>query len=337
MSDDQLFIEELVVHILDGSLGVPIVSDESHPQSAEISDFIKKHITRILKDPSLKKSEFTNDSNSIKNVCKVLQNKEINFLDATKQIAITLYELISKHPDIPSADLVCSIFKLNNISYLGIIKFNYRPSYIHYVGEGDKGKVNSIIKQKTCLPNENQKVDEGFFINLNDLSIKLIEKAYLIDDKKQHYLSSLFLECTSELSGKEKVKILEKVTENCINKYYGESNVDKRATFKRIINENIEDQMKVDIEEIAETVFGNIPEIKDTYIEEVNKKGIKEKEFVVNYDRNKNLYKKQKIVTDSGIEINVPIVDVNNKDKVEFLNNADGTISILLKNIKKIN
>ena len=46
--------------------------------------------------------------------------------------------------------------------------------------------------------------------------------------------------------------------------------------------------------------------------------------------------KVQKIKTDKGIEIIIPVDYMNSKEYVEFRNHPDGTISIQLKNITHI-
>ena len=48
-------------------------------------------------------------------------------------------------------------------------------------------------------------------------------------------------------------------------------------------------------------------------------------------------FEKQRITTDSGIEITIPMEEYRNPDKVEFITNPDGTISVLIKNIGKLN
>ncbi|WP_405352536.1 hypothetical protein [Ruminococcus sp.] len=46
--------------------------------------------------------------------------------------------------------------------------------------------------------------------------------------------------------------------------------------------------------------------------------------------------KSQKIKTDTGIEITVPVEYFEDDRYIEFINNNDGTISIALKNIGKL-
>ena len=47
-------------------------------------------------------------------------------------------------------------------------------------------------------------------------------------------------------------------------------------------------------------------------------------------------FQKQHLLTDTGIEITIPMEEYENPDRVEFLTNPDGTISVLIKNVGKL-
>ena len=44
-------------------------------------------------------------------------------------------------------------------------------------------------------------------------------------------------------------------------------------------------------------------------------------------------FQKQHLTTDTGIEITIPMEEYKDPEKVEFITNLDGTISVLIKNI----
>ena len=48
-------------------------------------------------------------------------------------------------------------------------------------------------------------------------------------------------------------------------------------------------------------------------------------------------FQKQKLTTDTGIEITIPMEEYRTPDHVEFITNMDGTISVLIKNIGLLN
>ena len=47
-------------------------------------------------------------------------------------------------------------------------------------------------------------------------------------------------------------------------------------------------------------------------------------------------FQKQHLTTDTGIEITIPMEEYKNPDRVEFLTNPDGTVSVLIKNIGRL-
>ena len=44
-------------------------------------------------------------------------------------------------------------------------------------------------------------------------------------------------------------------------------------------------------------------------------------------------FRKQRLVTDTGIEITIPMAEYGDPDRVEFIANEDGTVLVLIKNI----
>lgn len=333
--DSNIIVKKLIVHVLDVSVGTPVLANLEYNLDSDITEYVESHILKIFKDIDLKKVYFEDDYNKIKENCLKLKNSQGDFIDVSKDIASILYLFMNQNPDIPSADLVCTLFEKDDCEYLGILKFNYKESYIHFIQEDEDGRDVKIIKQKTALPTSTQKIDECIIINMNDLSILLKEKKYEIDGEKQLYLSTRILQSTEMLSDKEKVDIINKASKKVVKKYCNDD-VTKMAEIRNAIVESVEDSNTINIEEIGDKVFTGNSEMKRIYNEEIEKRGLKEKSVAVNENIEKKINKKQRLVTDDGIEIKLPAAYMTRKDKVEFVANLDGTISILLKNISEI-
>lgn len=333
MEEQQLEIQKMIVHILDNNLEIPVLSEVEHPLEDDIKEFLEKHILRVFNDGSLRPARFNEGPNRVKDIC--ISYNLHTFIDDSKELSEILFDLIKINPDIPPADIMFSIFIYEGRNYLGIFKLNYRNSYIHNVDQIDDKVVNSIVKQRTSLPNENQKVDECVLIDLTTLDINLLEKEYEINGEKMYYLSRLFLKCSSKKSEKEKVKILTKTTKKFLENNF-EGDYEKVGEAKKAVAESLKTKDEVDLDEVASNIFKNNIEMKKEYIDTMEKEGLEEKNFKVREQIQRRNFKKQKIVTDTGIEINVPIELFDDKDKIEFINNVDGTISIVLKQIGNV-
>lgn len=329
-------LKDVILHILDQDAQMPILSKETHPlDNGEIVDFFQGHIIKVLKDNSLKKAYFNEEESFMRDLCdKLLEGME-NFKEVSCLIAENLYSIMQKHQEIPSADLACLVFDIDGKAHLGIFKFNYRSSYIHFVETIGGEPLNKVVKQRTTLPGDGQKVDECIIIKLEDYSISILEKKYEIDGEKQNYLSTKFLNCLTDISDKEKVKFFKRANE-VFKKTYFDTDATKLGDIKNAVMESIEENGVIDVVEVAENAFRSNPEMKNIYIDHIQGSGFKEKTIEIDPEFGEKAFKKQRIKTDTGIEINLPIDFYKNKDKVEFINNPDGTISIVIKNITKI-
>lgn len=334
-STEDVRIARMIVHILDSSMQLPVLSEQEHPVDGDISEFIGAHLTRVMKDENLKSGWFKGECSGVRKLCEAVAKSNDEFRDATSEASKMLFDIMQKNASIPSGDLVFCLFNHGDAQYLGILKFNYKHSYIHYVDNSESGRVNSIIRQQTALPNENQKIEECAIICLNDLSIKLIEQKYEINGENTFYFSELFLDCDTQISASQKVKIFNKATDKFTKKYFAED-MAKPAEVKKAVAQCIDRTESIDVEDVAQSLFRNNPVMKREYIEKIQEAGLDERTIPVNENIVKRSFRTQKIKTDSGIEINLPVEFFGDSDKIEFITNPDGTISIVLKNIGRI-
>ena len=327
-------IKKIIVHILDLNMEMPLLSEEEHPLESEIVDFIEGHIIKMLSDSGLRSANFREDSVLKELFQDILRDGE-NYIKYTSEVATMLYNVIIHYPDIPSADLVCCLFEVDGVDFFGILKFNYKNSYIHYVNMNEDKKLNSIIKQKTTLPGDSQRVDECIIVNLQDFSMKVNEKKYDINGEEKYYLSSMFLDSVCQMSKKEKAQVFKKAVES-FGKKHLKDDIEAAGNFAAAITECIERNEVIDIAMVAENTFKKRPEMRKEFIEHIESTGIEENEIELDKETANKVFKKHRIKTDSGIEITLPYEFFKDRNRMEFINNPDGTVSIMIKNIAKI-
>lgn len=326
----EIRINNAILHILDATAALPVYSRETlHLEDERIHDFIGKHIERIFEDQSVKLGKFMSGSQ----IQRHIDNIKEDFVDSSISIAEILYSLMEKYTEIPSGDLLISLVNSDNQNYLAIIKFNYKEGYTHYVDYGDSGTSNKIVVNKVMFPSETQRNTEAALINLDDLSVKVFEKEYDIEGGKILYFSKLFLECNTDLSIKESIKVIRDVAKDITKRYY-DDDFNKVSAIKEAIYDNL-DSGSIEVESVANAMFKNSPDIKNEYIERVESAGVNK---IVDLDGKKPEKKLtvHKIKMDNGIQLDVPVDIYRNKNIIEFVNNPDGTISIIIKNINKI-
>lgn len=327
-------IHKAVLHILDSTVGVPVFSEKDLDLNLETENFLEKHLTKIFKDDGTKDAFFHEGANKIRELCEQLAQNE-DFMAISTQIATDLYQLMVSQAAIPPADLICCLFDADGIPYYGVLKLNYKFNFIHYVQPEEELNAITLIQQRTVLPSESQRLEECFLVNLNDYTIKLIEKEYEIDGTKEYYLSKLFLNCHFNLSTREKARLINKVTQQ-VSKKYCEDKVAPLARLRKTVTADMDENGTVNLDRVAQTVFHDNPTAQQEYLEELHQVGLVEPEVKLSTPITDKKFRNHKIQTDTGIEIKFPADYYNDQGKLEFINNADGTISILIKNIGKL-
>lgn len=328
-------ITHAILHILDNMSPIPVLSTKELELDGMICDFIDKKIEKFLDDDNLKNAAFEDVPAEIKEDLEKLRAGETDFLTSSSTIASQLFDIMVHNSEIPSGDLLLTTFDYDGASCYGVFKLNYKIGTTHYVDVCEEGSYNTLITHKTLLPSDSQKIDEGAVINMTDLSIRLLEKVYILNGTKCKYFSELLLKCSTELSSNEKARILDRVATK-INKKYFDEDLEVASKVKITMAESVEEQGAVDIAHVADTCFGTNPEIREEYIKEIFKAGIEEPMVEVPEKVIEKKLRVQKIKTDTGVEINFPTDFYENTDKMEFINNPDGTISIVIKNIGRI-
>jgi hypothetical protein len=329
-----ILIKNAVLHILDATLGMPVLSRQELELTEEVYYFLEKTITKLFEDDNAREAEFGNAGARIPEICREL-TRGLDLISGSSEIASLLFAIMRIQPDIPPADLVCTLFNRDDTPYFGMFKLNYRTGFIHMVAGDADTCVNSLVKQKTVLPSETQRLEEAVAINLVNLALTLVEKEYRIDGGKDYYLSKTLFECSGRLSNNQKAKVIEKVTQKVSKKYYDDA-FEPVARMRKAVAESCDASDGIDMDKVVREVFRDDPPAQREYLEEIRKAGIEEQAVHLPEKVVARKFGSQKIRTDTGVEINFPSDYFNDREKVEFINNHDGTISIIIKNVGKI-
>ena len=322
------------MHILDSTVGMPVLSDMLLTLNPEFNDFLRNHIYKVISGDDLKTCVFDEETSIVYQL--IQEFSEDTMIHVTKKLAEFLYTIMNSNTDIPAADVFFVTYQRNSQQYLAMLKMNYKEVYMHYTSMNEVDEsVNDIMKQPCALPRNGGKLTEAVIISLEENTVQLIEKRFEVNGEKKYYLSELYLKCHAKMSQKTKLDIVTKAVDQ-IHKKYFEDDFEKKLEAKSVIYNSYAEQGVLKVEEIGEELFGQIPEIREEFVEKLEKYKLPKEEIKVNSEKTTKKFEKQYLTTDSGIEINIPMEEYNNKRHVEFITNPDGTISVLIKNVNRI-
>lgn len=331
MLRDDIIMRNAVLHITDSSVGMPVLSDSLLELNPELNDFLRDHIYRILSGDDRKRCCFEEES-MVGDLLKEFREEEL--LPLSREITTHLYSILNSNILIPSGDVFFVTYQIEGQMWLAILKMNYREYYVHYTEATEEGNFNDVVKQKAALPGGG-KLSEAAFYCPTDGALWVVEKKYEVNGEKSNYFSERFLQCTTHMSQKTKLNIVTKAVEQ-INRKFFEDDVDKQMQAKSIIHNDIVEQGALVPKSIGEKLYGDIPEIKEEFTEKLEKYHIATEEVKPTSQATIKKYEKQFLTTDTGIEINIPMEEYNNRNHIEFITNPDGTISVLIKNINRL-
>lgn len=334
MEKDEIIIRSAIMHILDSTVGMPVLSDELLMLTPDLNDFLRNHIFKVISGDELKTCVFDEENSEVYGLIR--EFTEENMVETTKKLAELLYGIMNANAAILPADVFFVTYQTESERHLAILKMNYKEVYMHYTSLNEEdGNINDVMKQCCALPGSGGRLSEAVTISLAENTVQLIEKKAEINGVKVNYLSEIFLQCHAKMSQKTKLDIVTKEVDR-INKKYFEDDFEKKMEAKSVIHNTYAEQGALVPEKIGEELFGDIPEIKEEFVEKLEKYKLPKEEITVKSEKTTKKFEKQFLTTDSGIEINIPMEEYNNKQHVEFITNPDGTISVLIKNISKI-
>lgn len=331
---EDVIIRRAIVHILDAELGYPVYSEQELELSPDINDFFRVHIFKLLSGDDMKKCYFPEGEDSpVYDIVK--QFEEEHLVEESKRLAEELYRIMNANVAIPSADLAIVTFQVAGQRYLSLLKLNYKESFVHMTNAEEAGNVNHIIRYQSTLPGAGSKLSEAVIINLQDYSVRIVEKKYEVNGEKVNYLSELFLQCRASMSDKTKLAVVTRAVEQINKKHFSEEPV-RQMEAKSILKQEMEDAGAIRVETISEKIYGDVPEIQEEFDAKMEKYHMEKAEVKPQSEQTTKKFGKQYLKTDTGIEINIPMEQYQDINQVEFITNADGTISVLIKNINQI-
>lgn len=334
MQKEDIHLQQVIIHIMDSTMGMPVLSDQILDHGSDFGDFVRAHIYRILESDDMKKCSF-DDNSQVEAILEEYNPDQ--FVACSQKLGELLYGVMNKNIDIPPADLLVVEYQVEQQPFLALLKMNYKTYYTHMTDSDPWGNSNSVIKQKAILPGENQKLAEAALIDLTDKSLRLIEKKYDVNGVKTNYFSQLFLQCHGSLSPKTKLAIVTKAVDDVQKKFYHESEqFEVQMETKSIINQILEEEGSFAVPVLMDKIFKEQEEMKEEVMKKLDKYHLAETEVAPQNPNTTKKFGRQNLITDTGIEIRIPMEQYQNKDKVDFITDPDGTISVLIKNIGNI-
>lgn len=327
-------IQKIITHVLNPSSNILLLSDQDMNDTDEnIQKMLEAKLDKVFTSTRKRKAVFKEES-PIVDMLNSYKSKEKTFEELSQDFAKRIFDAKMKAGCYEDFDFILAEVLFEERRYLIGFENTYKEGITHHVQQFDDCVRNEIILAKAMLSSSFSKKEAAFTIELSDASVYIMEEAIDVEGEKQPLYENYILKCTSALSYEQGTKALVKTCSDMAKKYDLDA-VALVPKVKKIVKENVESSSDIKLDEIAEILFDEQPLIKNEFRDELQQKGFT-KDISVEHMKTAKADQVQKLKTDNGIEIIIPVDYMNSKDYVEFSNAADGTISIRLKNINKL-
>lgn len=315
-----------IIHVLDLGMDMPLFSTNLLYLDDETEAFLTKHIMKILESPASNPA-FFKDSASLPDILSTPLDRD-SFISFSKDMGEVFYKYMQEYGNLSSGDLILSYFNQDGSDYLGILKLNYKEEYTHFVDTNSEGVTTKIIKHKSIFPGTGKTLEEGIIVRVDDLT------TLVLDTTKSKYLALLF-DLDTNPSVKETIKAIESVATKVIEEHY-DNPVNALVELKNNISDSISHTQTIPVHQIMEQTFGADEIVFESCINKMSEQGLSDVNLEVTDPKISNKFSSQKIQTDTGIEIKFPSNIFKNPEFIEIINNPDGTLAIMIKNISSI-
>ena len=319
-----IYIKKAIIHQFSPDDTELYLADKFLNITPKIEEYLRKKIERVYSDEA-KTGMFEEDS-------PFLDLLKDDLLESSAAIANRWKEEFVISENQKTNDLIFIEFSKEGIDHFAFLRIALRETLIHLGGEVD----NPIKLTQNNLPGFGTGADEALVINLQSRKYYLIEKRIKYNGSFLNYFSDALLQVAPKISPKKSIKEIEK-TANRIAENFNQDDFQFQSKVKSAIFNQLEEKNELSPEELANDLFDSNLTARLSFVDQV-KEAIPEPVRFDEIDASRQLkkFENQKLSLSNGIELLVPNHVYEDAESVEFIQNDNGTYSILIKNIEDI-
>ena len=332
-------INEAVIHVLDTTAEEPVLNEYKLDLDEDTYKFLYKHIEKCFKDDDLKYAAFNPERNIVKEIVQdYLNGTDSDLIGLSKELASQLFIIMKGNCNIPSADLItCSIIT-DQGSIIAILKLDYVKNFTHEVQFLDNKIGIGIIPQSAGLPGSGQKIQKAAFIkpisNDEKYNLFILDKQKSTKESEEYganYFINNFLGATLVTNERDMTKTFVQATENWTRKNIT-TDAGKAEKIRSTIKTKLKEEDLINVKELADELLSELPQEKEDFTNYLNQQGLEEVSVDSTWVEKK--FKRIRLNIDKEIDLYINEEAYHDSSKFEIVRNGDGTINMVVKNVR---
>lgn len=330
-----IYLKEAYLHYYQATSLSPSYSQLPLELESEfVHTYLQKHIERAKKDYGASEGKFFNGAVAWEK-CQAFSKGELSFLELSRYLSEALFSELVYSGDEVSRDVIVAYYHdVREVAYVAYLVCKNKSAYTHHLIEEEGKSKIALVSHKAILPTESQRLEAYVLLNLETGEILVSDKKVKIDGDKVNLLSDLVFGCTLMPSSKENYRFIKKTVDS-ICEEYAQDNIEALKRTKHFLEKESREKEKIAHESIAGATFPNSAAMQARF-KHFSDEASLPNELSFEHSHIEKVALSQKIVTDTGITLELPLILLDDSDSVEFIKNNDGTTTILLKGIGKM-
>ena len=319
-----IFVKKAIIHQFSPDDTELVLADQLLTVSPKIEEYLRKKIERVFSDEA-KTGQFNSEN-------PFLDHLKGDLLSNSVKIANFWKEEFSISENLKTNDLIFIEFERNGVEHFAFLRISLRENLAH-IGQ-ESGSPLRITQNN--LPGAGSAPDEALIVNLQTWKYHLIEKRIKHNGTFLNYFSDNLLQVIPAISAKKSIKAVEQTAQKIADNFH-QGDFQFQSKVKSVIFNNLEEDNELSPEKLADQLFDNNLTARLNFVDQL-KEVIPDKISFDEIDSSRQLkkFENQKLSLSNGIELIVPNAIYEDAESVEFIQNENGTYSILIKNIEDI-
>lgn len=324
MSD--IFIQKCMICLFDAGKVQGKLTEISVDPGEEQGRFICQLVLKYLEDINAKTAPFEEDS-----FLGEMLTQEEPFDRFAAYAAQEIHHLMENNPEIQQGTGIFIDALLGEEENLIFFKLNYQAGFIC---QSDEEGMTAWQRSTRLLPAAGKKLSEYLYLNLARQTVRISDYTCYVDAEPMNYLAAKICQLEPKQSEKETVEAITDAIAATIEEKYAERIPEKILASKKEVARIAEEKGSLAAEDITAAVFADNEEAADRYREKVVEERLPKEPVPISGKMEKRLQKKQKIVTNSGIEILVPLEFLQDETVFEYVRDEEGRVCIMIKGVQ---
>ncbi len=322
---DELIINKAVICIMDKNGKEPVIPTAETVLTEGNYEYFVKHLLRCFADEDARPATFNEGPNMLKDMLDEMLEGEEHFVSNCGKISRLMHRAISNEEKEPSGDLAVLEFECKRGKFIALMKLNFSEGFCHILSDED-GKVSIGIERNTVvLPGPGQKIQHVMVYGGE-------KEVFVYDRDMDGWFVRGFGRMIPGRDERTNLKAVRKAVETFARKAFDEDPIEAES-FRRKVGERLRTDDFFDVQSVANMCIES-PEKQEIFTQTIQSAGIQENRIKIDKEWAEKKMQRKRLKMDKDIDLYIDVDAYNDKERFKITNNGDGTVDIVLKNIK---